>query len=55
LAGPERIEGGWWDGHLVQRDYFIAEDESHSLLWVFRERPGGGATRPGWFLQGRFG
>src|SRR5690606_37662760 len=31
LAGPERIEGGWWDASLVQRYYFIAEDESHAL------------------------
>jgi protein ImuB len=49
LAGPERIESGWWDGHLVQRDYFIAESDSAGWLWIYRARSGG------WFLQGRFG
>src|SRR5260221_3471337 len=25
LAGPERIECGWWDGDEAKRDYFVAE------------------------------
>jgi protein ImuB len=56
LAGPERIEGGWWDNHFVQRDYFIAEDVQNNLYWIYRER--GNNTQnsdPGWFMQGRFG
>jgi protein ImuB len=56
LAGPERIEGGWWDNHFVQRDYFIAEDVQNNLYWIYRER--GNSTQnsdPGWFMQGRFG
>nr|HPU52061.1 DNA polymerase Y family protein [Burkholderiaceae bacterium] len=55
LAGPERIESGWWDSHLVQRDYFIASDESDMLLWIYRERLPEDGARHGWFLQGRFG
>lgn len=51
LAGPERIESGWWDGNDVARDYFIARDPAHSLLWVYRERRHDG----GWFLHGFFG
>jgi protein ImuB len=51
LAGPERIESGWWDNHLVQRDYFIAEDEQNNLYWLYRQR----FPAPGWFIQGRFG
>jgi len=51
LAGPERIESGWWDGNDVARDYFIARNPSHSLLWVYRERRGDG----GWYLHGFFG
>jgi protein ImuB len=51
LAGPERIESGWWDNHLVQRDYFIAEDEHNNLYWLYRQR----FPTPGWFIQGRFG
>ncbi len=50
VAGPERIESGWWDGHDMARDYFIAQDEDRSLLWVFRER----SEARGWFLQGLF-
>ena len=38
LAGPERIEGGWWDNDLVQRDYFIAQDSEAILYWIYRSR-----------------
>ncbi len=55
LAGPERIEGGWWDDTLVQRDYFIAEDQAHALYWIYRERHAPEDRRSGWFVQGRFG
>ena len=54
VAGPERIEGGWWDMHLVQRDYFIAQDEAAALYWVFRAR-GTDGDSPAWFLHGCFG
>jgi protein ImuB len=53
LSGPERIETGWWDAHLVQRDYFIAEGES-GWVWIYRARTVQG-TEAGWFLQGVFG
>lgn len=52
VAGPERIESGWWDERLVLRDYFIAEDASHRLLWVYRERLQASGA---WYLHGRFG
>lgn len=55
LAGPERIESGWWDGALVQRDYFVASEESGALLWIYRERLPQPDGRSGWFIQGRFG
>lgn len=55
LAGPERIESGWWDGALIQRDYFVAEDEHNALYWIYRERLGSAEHREGWFIQGRFG
>ena len=51
LAGPERIESGWWDGNDVRRDYFVAEDRQGARLWVFRERGGNGK----WYLHGIFG
>ena len=53
LAGPERIESGWWDDHLMLRDYFIAEDSAHRLLWIFRERLSQSGVA--WYLHGRFG
>ena len=48
LAGPERIESGWWDGAEACRDYFIARTGESSLAWIYRDRGGG------WFLHGLF-
>ena len=52
LAGPERIEAGWWDDAPIGRDYFIADSGEGALLWIYRDHlvgPGG------WFLHGYFG
>ena len=46
-AGPERIASGWWDGHDVRRDYFIARTAQGARVWVYREASG-------WFLHGLF-
>jgi protein ImuB len=48
LAGPERIEAGWWDGAPCARDYFVARTPDDALLWVYRETSG-------WFVHGMFG
>jgi protein ImuB len=56
LAGPERIESGWWDGALATRDYFIAQAADGALVWVYRARlPVTDAAQPLWYLQGWFG
>ncbi len=55
LSGPERIESGWWDGQWAERDYFIARDEQHALLWIFRPRAPDPSTRHPWYLHGKFG
>ena len=47
LAGPERIESGWWDGDDAKRDYFIARAEGNSLVWVYQDAEG-------WFVHGLF-
>jgi protein ImuB len=47
LAGPERIEAGWWDGDEAKRDYFIAECQGFSMAWIYRESGE-------WFLHGLF-
>jgi protein ImuB len=55
LAGPERIETGWWDEHPVQRDYFIAEAAGGALVWLYRPRLPTPPGEPLWHLQGWFG
>ena len=66
LAGPERIEAGWWDGGEmrgemsaekggeavgdIRRDYFIALSNDACWLWIYRE-----CREPGgWYLHGFF-
>lgn len=52
LAGPERIEAGWWDGPGadVSRDYFVARSHDDCLVWIFQERQ----PPHGWFVHGYF-
>jgi len=50
IAGPERIESGWWDGGDVFRDYFIARAQDQSLVWIFCDR----GLEGGWYLHGIF-
>lgn len=66
LAGPERIESGWWDGGElrgetgrehggpttgdIRRDYFIALSDDACWLWIYRQ----GKVPGGWFLHGFF-
>jgi len=50
LAGPERIEAGWWDGEEVSRDYFVAVNPRGETFWVFREH----RDLQAWYLHGVF-
>ncbi|MBL8519396.1 MAG: DNA polymerase Y family protein [Betaproteobacteria bacterium] len=50
VAGPERIETGWWDGKPVARDYFVAVNRQHEVCWVYRDYRFGRQ----WFLHGVF-
>lgn len=50
IAGPERIESGWWDGAEVRRDYFVAANARGETFWIFREHRGD----QGWYLHGVF-
>ena len=54
VSGPERIEAGWWDGAPAARDYFIAQAEDGSLVWLWRGRLPAAPGAAQWFLQGRF-
>ncbi|MDB5892576.1 MAG: hypothetical protein JWQ88_107 [Rhodoferax sp.] len=61
LAGPERIEAGWWDGgdhqaaDATARDYFLARSEHAGLVWIYRELPSSETTAQGWYLHGVYG
>ncbi|GAC1622285.1 MAG: DNA polymerase Y family protein [Nevskia sp.] len=46
LDGVERIEGGWWDGGDVMRDYYHA-DLHGGRFWVYQDR-----NTQAWYLQG---
>jgi protein ImuB len=61
LAGPHRVEGGWWDRTRVDgeettrnvaRDYWVALSEHAGVLWVFQTRLANDETA--WFLHGTF-
>lgn len=64
LAGPHRIEAGWWDDACahpaVARDYYLASSAHAGLLWVYKTRPvqqlgdGAPAGDSPWFLHGLF-
>jgi protein ImuB len=58
LAGPQRLEAGWWGGgELVLRDYFVAYGSLAVLLWIYRERLGNTDTPrmpASWYLHGMF-
>jgi len=57
LAGPQRIESGWWgdsEADMVVRDYYIARSPQAGLLWVFRVRGPQALQDSPWFLHGFF-
>lgn len=49
IEGPERIEAGWWDGELEEKDYFVGLAEDGCRYWIYRER-----SSHRWFLHGLF-
>ncbi|HEV7491562.1 MAG TPA: DNA polymerase Y family protein [Rhodanobacteraceae bacterium] len=50
LAGPERIESGWWDDRDRRRDYYVVETRLGQRGWAFV--PAGSTTD--WMLHGWF-
>jgi protein ImuB len=47
LAGPERIESGWWDGADIARDYYLVRGTAGAQWWVYRDLRSGA-----WHLHG---
>jgi protein ImuB len=50
IAGPERLETGWWDGGDTRRDYYVLETAQGQRAWAFCA-PG---EQSGWMLHGWF-
>lgn len=50
LAGPERIESGWWDGDDERRDYYVVRLRTGQQAWAWLPA---NATQ-GWMLHGWF-
>lgn len=54
MAGPERLDTGWWDGKPITRDYFIAQNPQHEVCWIYRDYRLGVPSGQ-WYLHGFFG
>jgi len=50
LAGPERLESGWWDEADARRDYYVLQLSTGQWAWAFCH-PG---ERGNWMLHGWF-
>jgi len=50
VAGPERIESGWWDGQSARRDYYVARNPHGETFWIYREH----RRSQHWYLHGVF-
>lgn len=51
IAGPERIESGWWDDRECCRDYYTATSTQDGRLWIFQDLK----QKHSWYLHGLFG
>lgn len=47
--GPERIQTGWWQGIMAERDYWQIETENGSRFWIFRD-----LRKKQWYIHGTF-
>jgi protein ImuB len=50
LAGPERIESGWWDGDDTRRDYYVVQTRDGQRAWAYLAA----GSSDGWMLHGWF-
>jgi protein ImuB len=50
VAGPQRLEAGWWDGLGACRDYYVARNPHGETLWIYREH----RREAPWYLHGIF-
>ncbi|MDY6982688.1 MAG: hypothetical protein SV422_06350, partial [Pseudomonadota bacterium] len=50
IAGPERIESGWWDGQSARRDYYVARNGKGETFWIYLDH----RRSKDWYLHGIF-
>lgn len=50
IAGPERIESGWWDGQSACRDYYVARNGKGETFWIYLDH----RRSKDWYLHGIF-
>lgn len=50
IAGPERLETGWWDGADQRRDYYVVRTRDGRVAWAWQAVDGNGPFMlQGWF------
>lgn len=49
VAGPERIETGWWDGSDISRDYYVVRTRDGQHAWAFQPKGSDQFWLQGWF------
>lgn len=50
IAGPERLETGWWDGADQRRDYYVVRTRDGRVAWAWQAVDGSGPFMlQGWF------
>ncbi|WP_373987792.1 DNA polymerase Y family protein [Duganella sp. BuS-21] len=52
VAGPERLEAGWWSDQTEARDYYKAQGSEGACYWIYLERVSGDLR---WYAHGLFG
>lgn len=50
IAGPERIETGWWDGQPALRDYYVGRNPHNETMWLYQDL----RDLNSWHLHGYF-
>jgi protein ImuB len=49
VAGPERIESGWWSGPMQRREYYRIALQTGDWWWIYRDM-----KTNSWYLHGAF-
>lgn len=52
VAGPERLEAGWWSDQIEARDYYKAQGSEGACFWIYLERVSDDIR---WYAHGLFG